>query len=300
MRRSFPYFGVLPAAAAFSLLTFTNCVNTSKNQPVASAEVSQPAVAPNPLLADWTGPYGGVPPFDKVKIADFKPAIETAMNENLAEIDKITANAAAPNFENTLAALERTGQTLERVMTIYGIWASGMNNKEFQEVEREMAPKLAAFSDQITQNEKLFQRIETVYNSPEKASLSPEQQRLAWKTYTNFVRAGAKLNAEQKKRLSEINQQLAKLYTNFSQNLLADEMNGMVVLEKESDLAGLPQSLKDAAANAATAKNMPGKWVITNTRSSVDPFLTYSDNRALREKAWRMFVNRGDNGGEHD
>src|SRR5690606_20933805 len=227
--------------------------------------VTQPAVAPNPLLQEWTGPYGGVPPFDKVKISDFKPAITAAMNESLTEIDKIAANPATPDFENTIVALERTGQALDRVMTVYGIWSSGMNNPEFQEVEREMAPKLAAFSDQITQNEKLFKRIETVYNSPEKEKLTAEQQRLAWKTYTNFVRAGAKLNADQKKRLSEINQSLAGLYTRFSQNLLADEMNGMLVIEKESDLAGLPQSLKDAAANAAGAKNMSGKWVISNT-----------------------------------
>ncbi|KAA9339011.1 M3 family metallopeptidase [Adhaeribacter soli] len=304
MRKPFSYFGVLPAATAFTLLTFTNCVNTTKTTTSSAtsqpANTSQPAVALNPLLVSWTGPYGGVPPFDKIKIADFKPAIDAAMADNLAEIDKITANPAAPDFENTIAALERTGQALERVLTIYGIWSSNMNNLEFQAVEREMAPKLAAFSDQINQNEKLFKRIETVYNSPEKGKLTPEQQRLTWKQYTGFVRSGAKLDATAKNRLSAINQQLAGLYTNFGQNLLADEMNEILVLEKESELTGLPQSLKDAAANAAAAKKMPGKWVITNTRSSVDPFLTYSDNRALREKAWRMFVNRGDNGGEHD
>ncbi|MBK0403016.1 M3 family metallopeptidase [Adhaeribacter sp. BT258] len=303
MRNSFSYFGVLPLASALTLLSLTNCVNSNKNQPAAAATatpVTPPAAAPNPLLQAWTGPYGGIPPFDKVQIADFKPAMETAMNENLAEIAKIAAQTEPATFENTIAALEKTGQTLDRVLTIYGIWSSNKNNAQFQEVEREMAPKLSAFSDQITQNEALFKRIETVYNSPEKVKLTPEQQRLTWKTYTNFVRAGAKLNADQKKRLSEINQKLAGLYTNFGQNLLADEMNEIVVIEKESDLAGLPQSLKDAAANAATAKKMPGKWVISNTRSSVDPFLTYSDNRGLREKAWRMFVNRGDNGGAHD
>jgi peptidyl-dipeptidase Dcp len=304
MRKPFSYFGVLPAATALSLLTLTNCVNTPKSQPATTAQAPAatpaPVAAPNPLLSKWTGAYGGVPPFDKVKIADFKPALETAMAENLAEIDKITANAEAPNFDNTIAAMDRTGQTMTRVMTIYDIWSSNMNNAEFQKVENEMAPKLAAFSDQITQNEKLFKRIETVYNSPEKAKLTPEQQRLTWLTYTNFVRAGAKLDATAKTRLSAINQQLAGLFTRFGQNLLADEANGTVVIDKESDLAGLPQSLKDAAANAGVARKMSGKWVITNTRSSVDPFLTYSDNRALREKVWRMFVNRGDNGGEHD
>jgi peptidyl-dipeptidase Dcp len=301
MPKRFAYYGVLPAATAITILTLTNCVNTPKTKTTATTQATPaPVAAPNPLLSKWTGSYGGVPPFDKVKIADFKPALETAMTENLAEIDKITVNAEAPNFDNTIAAMDRTGQTLTRVMTIYDIWSSNMNNDEFQEVENEMAPKLAAFYDKITQNEKLFKRIETVYNSPEKAKLTPEQQRLTWLTYTNFVRAGAKLDATAKTRMSAINQQLAGLFTRFGQNLLADENNGMVVIEKESDLAGLPQSLKDAAANAAVAKKMPGKWVITNTRSSVDPFLTYSDNRALREKTWRMFVNRGDNGDDHD
>ncbi len=175
-----------------------------------------------------------------------------------------------------------------------------MNTPEFQAVEREMEPKLAAFSDKITQNEALFRRIEAVYDAPEKASLTPEQQRLAWRYDTNFVRAGARLDAASKARLSEINQKLAGLYTDFSQNVLADETDRFLVLESEADLAGLPPSLRDAAAAAATAKGQPGKWVVTNTRSSVDPFLTYSDRRDLREKAWRMFVNRGDNGDAHD
>jgi peptidyl-dipeptidase Dcp len=175
-----------------------------------------------------------------------------------------------------------------------------MNGPEFQAVEREMAPRLAAFNDQITQNEKLFRRIDAVYNSPDKASLTPEQQRLTWVYYNNFVRAGAKLDAASKKRVAEINEELANQFTTFSQNVLADETDQFLVIDKESDLAGLPQSLRDAAASAANDKGHPGKWVITNTRSSVDPFLTYSDRRDLREKAWRMFVDRGDMGGKTD
>ena len=175
-----------------------------------------------------------------------------------------------------------------------------MNGPEFQAVEREMAPKLAAFSDQITQNEKLFQRIAAVYNSPEKASLTPEQQRLVWVYHDNFVRAGAKLDPVAKKRVAEINEELANQFTTFSQNVLADETDQFLVIDSEKDLAGLPQSLRDAAASAAAAKGQTGKWVITNTRSSVDPFLTYSGRRDLREKAWRMFVNRGDMGGATD
>jgi peptidyl-dipeptidase Dcp len=254
----------------------------------------------NPLLAKWAGPYGGVPPFDKVRVADFKPALEAAMTENLAEVERIASDTAAPTFENTIAALERTGHTFDRVMTFYGIWSSNMNGPEFQTVQREMAPRLAAFSDKITQNEPLFRRIEAVYNSPAKTKLSAEQQRLVWLYYTNFVRSGAKLDAKAKARLSEINQKLAELYTRFSQNLLADETEQFLVIKEEAELAGLPQSLRDAAAAAAATKKMQGAWVITNTRSSIDPFLTYSDRRELREKAWRMFINRGDGGDSHD
>jgi peptidyl-dipeptidase Dcp len=254
----------------------------------------------NPLLAQWEGPYGGVPPFDRVQIALFKPALEAAMAEQLKEIEQITANPAAPNFENTIAALERGGRTLNRVGTLYGVWGATMASPEYQAVQREMAPRLAAFNDQITQNEALFKRIEAVYNSPDKAKLNAEQQRVTWLYYTNFVRAGARLNTDAKKRLSQINQQLAGLYTKFSQNVLAEETDQFLVLKSEDELAGLPQSLRDAAAAAAETKKQPGTWVIMNTRSSIDPFLSYSDRRDLREKAWRMFVNRGDNGGEHD
>jgi peptidyl-dipeptidase Dcp len=254
---------------------------------------------PNPLLANWEGPYGGVPPFDKVQVALFRPALEAAMTENLADVDKIAKDPAAPTFENTIVAMERAGSTLDRVSTLYAVWAGTMASPEFQVVQREMAPKLAAFNDQISQNLPLFKRIEAVYNSPAKKKLNSEQQRLVWLYYTNFVRSGARLNTADKARLSQINQQLAGLFTKFSQNVLAEEDGEFVALKSDTDLAGLPQSVRDAAAAAATTKKQEG-WVITNTRSSVDPFLTYSDRRDLREKVWRMFIMRGDNGDEHD
>jgi peptidyl-dipeptidase Dcp len=265
----------------------------------SASKMSALPADPNPLLANWEGPYGGVPPFDRVKVEYFKPALEAAMAENLAEIDRIAKDPAAPTFSNTIVAMERAGSTLDRVTTIYGVWGSTMATPEFQVVQREMAPKLAAFSDQITQNEPLFKRIEAVYNSPAKKNLTPEEQRLTWLYYTNFVRSGAKLDAKAKARLSEINQQLAGLFTKFSQNVLAEETDQFILLKDEAELAGLPQSLRDAAAAAATTGKQTG-WMIMNTRSSVDPFLTYSDRRDLREKAWRMFINRGDNGDEHD
>lgn len=282
------------APAAASPATVSPAPGSGAASPTASAAQT------NALLATWAGPYGGVPAFDRIRIADFQPGLDVAMAENLAEIDRIANDSAAPTFKNTLEALEGTGRTFDRVTTAYGIWSSSMNDAEFQPVERAMAPKLAAFSDQIFQNAPLFKRIEAVYNSPEKSRLTPEQQRLAWLYYTNFVRAGAKLDGTAKSRLSAINQRLAGLFTQFSQNVLADETDQFLVIKSEAELAGLPQSLRDGAAAAATAKGQSGVWLITNTRSSIDPFLTYSTNRALREKAWKMFVSRGDLGGTHD
>jgi peptidyl-dipeptidase Dcp len=310
MRRTLIF--ILAAALAAGCSSTRDTADTTATEPPAMAETTATTAAPapapppqaampdNPLLQPWTGPYGGVPPFDKVRVADFKPALEAAMAESLSQIDRIANDPEPPTFENTIAAMESSGRTLDRVNAIYGIWSSNMSSPELEPVEEEMEPKLAAFSDQITQNDALFRRIEAVYNSPSKASLTPEQQRLTWLVYTNFVRAGAKLDPARKARLSEINQQLAGLYTKFSQNVLADETDHFLVLDSEADLAGLPQSLRDSAAEAATDKKQPGKWAITNTRSSVDPFLTYSDRRDLREKAWRMFVNRGDNADAHD
>jgi peptidyl-dipeptidase Dcp len=254
----------------------------------------------NPLLMEWAGPYGGVPPFDRVRIEDFEPALMAAMAENLDEVDRIASNPAEPTFENTIAAMERAGHTLSRVRTIYGIWGSNMSTPEFQAVQRAMEPRLAAFSDQITQNEPLFRRIESVYEARDRAGLTPEQQRLTWLHHTNFVRAGARLGGAEKARLSEINQRLAELFTGFNQNVLGDETEHYLVLEREAELAGLPSSVRDAASAAAESKGLAGKWVITNTRSSMGPFLTYADRRDLRERGWRMWVDRGDMGGERD
>jgi len=252
----------------------------------------------NPMLAKWTGPYGGVPAFDKVKVADFKPAAEAAMAKNLAEIDAIVANPAPPTFENTIAALEDSGRALSDFYCYYGIWGSNMSSPEFQKVEEELDTKLAGLGDKITQNAGLFKRIEAVYTAPEKARLTPEQQRVLWIYYTNFVRAGAKLDARAKARVAAINTEMAGYFTKFSQNLLADE-NTYIELS-EADLVGLPDSLKANAASSAAQRKLPGKFIIVNTRSSVDPYLTYSPVRATREKVWKAFVNRGDNGGATD
>jgi len=262
---------------------------------------SEVPVAPvNPLLVPWTGPFGGVPPFDRVQVGDLKPALEAGMADHLAEVERIASNPAPASFENTIAAMERTGRPLDRSQAVFGVYTSTLNDDAVQAVEREMAPKLAAHRDRITQNEALFNRIAAVYETREKSGLTPEQQRLTWLYYTNFVRAGAKLDPEAKRQLSEINVALAGLYTRFSQNVLADENDQQIVIETEADLAGLPASVREGAAQVSEARGQKGKWIIANTRSSIEPFLTYSERRDLREQAWRMFVNRGDNGGATD
>jgi peptidyl-dipeptidase Dcp len=283
---------ILAAVSACALLALS---------PVEAADMTTTATTPaNPLLAPWTGPFGGVPPFEKVKVSDLAPALEAGMAQQFEEIERIARDPAAPTFENTIAALERTGRALDRVATIYGIYGSTLNDEAVQAVEREVEPKLAAFRDRITQNQPLFERVEKVYETRASANLTPEQERLTWVYYTNFVRSGAKLDAAGKKRVAEINQELAKLFTTFGQNVLKDENEGVIYIEQEADLAGLPQGVRDGMAQGAEGRGQKGKWAIANTRSSVEPFLTYADNRALREQAWRMFVNRGDGGGATD
>jgi peptidyl-dipeptidase Dcp len=284
--------------AALSLAAGSPTLSMAQTATSATAVATRPDQPP--VLAPWTGPHGGVPAFDKVKVADFKPGMEAAMAENLAEINGIATNTQAPTFDNTIAALERSGAAIERVEAVYGVWNSTLNDAAFSGVAREMAPRMAAFSDQITQNTALFKRIEAVYNSPDLKKLTPEQQRLVEVRYKAFVRAGAKLDATAKTRLSQINQQLAGLFTRFQQNVLAEEADSVLVLKTDKDLGGLPASLREAAKTTAATRKIEAAGVITNTRSSIDPFLTYSDQRALRKKAWRMFTNRGDNGNAHD
>ena len=259
---------------------------------VAAPPAADPDVAA--LLSDWEGPYGGQIPFDRVKVSAFKPALEEAMKRNLAEIAAIAGSKAAPTFVNTILPLERAGQALDRVQTIYSVWKANLKTPEVEAVEAEMEPKLAAFNDKIVQNAKLFARIDAVYQKREHSGLTPEQQRLTWHHWTRYVKEGAKLKPGPKAQVTAINQELAGLYSKFMSNLLADEA-GYVLYLKEADLAGLPQSVKDSAAEDAKEKGHPGEYAITNTRSSMEPFLTYSDRRDLREKVWRTYYSRGDN-----
>ncbi len=253
----------------------------------------------NILLAQWSGRYGGTPPFDRVKVEHFKPALTEAMTQGLADVEKIAASAEAPTFENTIAALERSGKMLDRVTAVYNVWSDTMSSDAFRAVEMEMAPKLAEHRDAIMQNLRLFIRIEKIYQARESAGLSPEQQRLVWDYYTNFLREGAKLNLEQKAAVAAINKKLANLYTKFSNNLLHDEESYVLYLTKDQ-LGGLPGSQVQAMAEAATQRGQQGKYAVLNTRSSMEPFLTYSTERSLREKVWRAYYSRGDNGDKYD
>lgn len=273
------------------LFCLTACQPNQSAKEFAFDKVELPA---NSVLAPWTGPYQGVPAFDSVSLGDLKPGLEWGMQRSLAEIDQITAQTDAPTFANTIIPLEKSGEDLGRIFSYWGIWSSNNSSPEFRAIQQEMAPKLSAFSSQITQNAALFARIEAVYNdSAAMENLTAEEQRMVKLRYEGLVRDGAKLDDEKKKRYAEIDQRLAELYTKFSNNVLHDEENYNTVLG-EQDLDGLPEAFVNSIAKD------DGTWVIKNTRSSMDPFLKYSTNRALRQKIWENYYNRGDNGDEYD
>jgi peptidyl-dipeptidase Dcp len=267
--------------------------------PASAPAEAAPAVPSNILLAKWTGPYEGVPPWDQVKPELFPEALQFGIDEQRREVMVIANNPAAPTFVNTVEALERAGERLGRVLSIFGVMTSNMTNPQYQALQKEWGPKLSAASDEITLNPQLFQRIKAVYDARQTSGLDAKQQRLVTRLYDSYVRRGANLTSEQKQQLSTYNQQLAGAFAEFSEKVLADESTYLTAAEAE--MKGVPQDVKDAAAAAAKERKLPaGTYAIVNTRSAVDPILTFADNRALREKIWRAFVNRGDNGGASD
>ena len=283
-----------------SLLTMTAICLTAIA--VACTEQSQDMTKDsdsNVLLAEWTGPYGGVPAFDRMDLDALKPALETGMAMQLDEIDAIAGNPEPATFENTIVAMERAGRDLDRVLSYWGIWSANRSTPEFREIQQEMAPVLAEHRTTITQNQALFARVKAVYEGEESASLRPDQQRLVRLIYDRFARNGATLEGEARERYAAIEKRLAAVHTKFSNNILADE-EGYVHYLSGEQLSGLPDSFVQAAAAAATERGHDGEYAITNTRSSMDPFLTFSDERGLREKVWRTFYARGDNGDERD
>jgi peptidyl-dipeptidase Dcp len=268
---------------------------TQTTTPESEANIQQQ----NPLIAKYVGPYGGTPAFDKMALADLEPALEESMALNLAEIDAIVNNPQPANFQNTVVALEKAGSALSRVFSYWGIWSSNNNSPEFREIQKEMVPKISAFNSSITGNEKLFAKVKAVYQSEDLKDLSSEEQRVTWLTYNSFARNGATLIGEAKARYAAINQEVAGLQTQFANNILADEENYVLFLN-DDQLSGLSESLISAAASAAKGLGKEGQYAITNSRSSMDPFLTYSNKRELREKVWKTYYSRANNGDEFD
>jgi peptidyl-dipeptidase Dcp len=253
----------------------------------------------NPLLDAWTTPYGA-PPFDRIRPEDYRPAFAATMAEQKAAVERIAADPAAPTFDNTLVALERSGLPLGRVAAVFFGLASADTNDALQAIERDIAPLLSRHSDEIFLNGALFARIETLWKARDSLGLTDEQRRVLDRYHTIFQRAGAGLGDSGKKRLAEINERLATLGTLFSQNVLADEKTWMLVLDGESDLAGLPEWARAAAAAAAEERGLPGRHVVTLARSSIETFLTFSTRRDLREKAFEAWIARGETGGDSD
>lgn len=268
--------------------------------PASSARIEQ---ATQTMLAEWSGPYGGVPNFnyinDPVYLQALTPAVKQGIAAHLAEIDVITANTEPATFANTIGALEGSGEALSRALVFWRIWAGNESTPEFRAIQTEVAPLLADYESAINQNQALLRRIEQLQASPEAKTLSAAESRLLKKTYDQFARNGATLTGADAKRYAAIQQRLAQLHTEFGANMLADE-EGYVTYLTQEQLDGLPASVVQAAAQAASDRGREGEWAITNTRSSMDPFLTYSTARDLREQVWRNYYARGGNPGEHD
>jgi len=253
---------------------------------------------PNPFFTPWTGPFE-LPPFDRIETADFKPAYERAMAEHNSEIAAIVADPNPPTFDNTVVALERAGEAMNRVGAVFWNLTGTEATAELQAIERELAPALADHYSAIGLNEPLFRRVEAVWKQRDALALTAEQKRVLELTYDSFVRSGALLPSEQKKRFAEIANRLATLGAQFAQNIQKDEADWTMLLD-ETDLDGLSQTLRDAAQRAAADRGHPGKFAITLARSSVEQFITYSSRRDLREKAFNAWIRRGETDGPTD
>ncbi len=283
---------LLSASAAFLLASPAVLAQT---QPGEAAEA---AVTENPFFQDWTAPYGA-PPFHLIEADHFIPAMEEAMARHNAEIDAIASSQEAPTFENTIIALENAGNDLERIQRTFSVLASSATNDDIRAIQSEMSPRLAAHYSAISLNDDLFPRIDALQRSAGVLNLDAEQARVLERIHTGFVRAGAKLEGDDRVRLAEITEQLASLYTAFSQNVQRDAESFALVLASEEDMAGLPDFAISAAAQAASDRDMEGQHVVTLARSSFEPFMTFSTRRDLREQLFQAWTNRGDNDNEY-
>ena len=287
---------LLGGAAAIALSAFAVPAFGAQ---ATTAGAATAVVPDNILLKKWTGPYDGVPPWDQVTPALFGPAFQFGIDEMLQEVDAIASNSAEPTFDNTIDAMERAGERLDYVQSIFGVYSSNLSTPEVQAINKEWSPKLSAAYDKINLNGTLFKRIERLYGQRDQLGLDAKQKRLLTRTYEGFVRRGAKLDEAQKAQLSDFNQQLAGAFSDFNSKLLADEST--YTSATEAEMTGVPADVKDAAAAAAKdAGQAAGTYAIANTRSAVEPVLSFGTNRALREKVWKAFVQRGDNGNAND
>lgn len=248
----------------------------------------------NPFFQPYNTPFD-IPPFDKIKTEHFAPAIKEAMKLHDEEIEKIANNPETPTFKNTIEALDYSGELFSEVATIFYNLLSANTNSELQALAVELSPLISNHSDNIVMNKKLFERIKKVYEERNKLNLNQEQKRLLEYTYKNFVRNGADLNDKKQKRLRKINEELGVLSLKFSQNILSENNRFKLIIDNPNDLSGLPKNIIDMAAETAKQNGLEGKWVFTLHNPSVMPFLQYADNRALREKIFKAYMNRGNN-----
>lgn len=253
----------------------------------------------NPFFSEYTTPFG-VPPFDQIQIADYKPALLKGLEEQKAEVEAIINNTEAPTFENTIVALDQSGRLLSKVSYAFYGRSSVNTNDEIQQLEQEFSPLMSKHSDDINLNPKLFARVKAVYDQRESLKLDKEQARLLELTYKGFVRGGANLDADKQARLRELNEKIAMLELTFGQHSLKETNGFQLVVDKKEDLSGLPETVIAAAAATAKAAGQEGKWIFTLHNPSVMPFLQYADNRALREKIFKAYISRGNNGNEND
>lgn len=253
----------------------------------------------NPFFTEYTTPFG-VPPFDQIKVEHYKPAFLKGMDEQKAEIEAIVTNPDEPDFENTIAALDRSGELLTKVSFAFSGQASVNTNDEIQALEQEMSPLFSKHADDIRLNAGLFARVKAVHEKQIAFNLDKEQTKLLDEVYKSFVRNGANLDAEKQDELRKLNEQISLLELTFGQNLLKETNAFQLVVDKREDLSGLPESLVVSAEAAAKEAGKEGKWMFTLHNPSVMPFLQYADNRALREKIYKAYISRGNNNNAND
>lgn len=253
----------------------------------------------NPFFVEYTTPFG-VPPFDQIKVEHYKPAFLNGMEEQAKEIESIVNNPEEATFENTIVALDRSGELLNKVMYAFNGQASVNTNDEIQTLQQELSPVLSKHRDDIRLNPELFARVKSVYDNQEKFNLNKEQKKLLEQKYKSFVRGGANLDADKQVQLRKLNSDIAMLELTFGQNALKETNAFQLVIDKKEDLSGLPEGLIASAASAAKDAGMDGKWLFTLHNPSVMPFLQYADNRDLREKIFKGYINRGNNGNAND